>query len=439
MVRKESILLLMIIAIVILLYSCKSEETPPAPDPTGTGGSSELNKHSDFSFTTVEGVKIAQDQRATIAVIVEKDDPQKTLPGALQLSVSGSSLLSQDEASGKIAYEIHNAEYGFIMTYKVGKGVPAGSYNLTVKGKAGALVHKADFKLTVTETNKAGSKPGTYKQDGNARLLFSSAFEQPVSLTENGELRLQGSDVPGYAWSDLESMFGALDTYLQRIGDASDFDYQLQQSIGWDGSPTRSLFMGFSGGQTWLYLTRRQETQATPMAETIYFRYRLKWPADLEQLIRKQAANRDGYGWHNFMFTKSPGQHPLEHRIEPGIRWTQGQNNEEMYWSVSADHGESPFQKFWEITNTDVPVPAGQWFTVEVYWYRSTGSDGRYYLAVDGHTIVDYYGRTKNNLNIQRIGFFGLYGAKMYQWVDDFQIWDDIPCSGLPCVVSPSQ
>ncbi len=76
--------------------------------------------------------------------------------------------------------------------------------------------------------------------------------------------------------------------------------------------------------------------------------------------------------------------------------------------------------------------PLDQWFKFEVFWHRSTGSDGRIWMAVNGVKIVDNHGPNVgvNNNPIDRIMFLQLYSGlnyPLYQWTDDVQIWSTFP------------
>ncbi|HYV61235.1 MAG TPA: hypothetical protein VE958_01095, partial [Bryobacteraceae bacterium] len=112
-----------------------------------------------------------------------------------------------------------------------------------------------------------------------------------------------------------------------------------------------------------------------------------------------------------------------------------------LYWHMAGDNnanGGLPLQTFWEQTNFNVPVPTGQWFRVEVFAHRSTGSDGRVWVAVNGQTLFDRYGPNMgiNNLPWNRIMPFLNYsqGALLpaYQWMDDLEIWDGFPSTASP-------
>ncbi len=99
---------------------------------------------------------------------------------------------------------------------------------------------------------------------------------------------------------------------------------------------------------------------------------------------------------------------------------------------MSGDSRVPSSEEFWRVDNTTVPVPVGQWFKLEVYWKRSSGSDGRVWMAVNGQVIGDQYGSNvgANGSPINRIMSSQLYSGSVYpifQWVDDLQIWSTFP------------
>jgi len=80
-----------------------------------------------------------------------------------------------------------------------------------------------------------------------------------------------------------------------------------------------------------------------------------------------------------------------------------------------------------------VAVPIGEWFKFEVFWHRSTGSDGRVWMAVNGQKLVDKFGPNigVNGSPIDRI-FLEFYSAATYpleQWTDDVQFWSSFPAA----------
>jgi hypothetical protein len=103
-------------------------------------------------------------------------------------------------------------------------------------------------------------------------------------------------------------------------------------------------------------------------------------------------------------------------------------------WRVRADHYYPSYGAFWDITVPSVPVPIGQWFKLEVFWHRSSGSDGRVWVAVNGEVLDDHLGPNMGAANapMNRIMITNLYTGGIYpayQWLDDLQIWDAFPAA----------
>ena len=112
---------------------------------------------------------------------------------------------------------------------------------------------------------------------------------------------------------------------------------------------------------------------------------------------------------------------------------TYGNNG--PWWQIIGDNnanGGLAYQRFWEVDNTTVAVPVGEWFKFEVFWHRSSGEDGRVWMAVNGNVIADHYGPNMgvNSAPINRIFMPNLYSGStypIYQWLDDVEIWNGFP------------
>ena len=94
---------------------------------------------------------------------------------------------------------------------------------------------------------------------------------------------------------------------------------------------------------------------------------------------------------------------------------------------------------YWSESNNTVPVPVGKWFKFEVFWHRSSGPDGRYWVAVNGKTIADHYGPNIGDykLPVTRLmvtnAYTGGYGP-VERHLTDLHIWNGFPCgNGVSC------
>ncbi|HTP38080.1 MAG TPA: hypothetical protein VMI92_00755 [Steroidobacteraceae bacterium] len=103
------------------------------------------------------------------------------------------------------------------------------------------------------------------------------------------------------------------------------------------------------------------------------------------------------------------------------------------FWEFIGDNvagGGYSLVNHWVETNASVAVPDdGSWNKIEVFWHRSSGSDGRFWMAINGTQLVDHSGPNMgaSSLPINRIlpAFLASGGYHpIYQWIDDMQIWD---------------
>jgi hypothetical protein len=133
--------------------------------------------------------------------------------------------------------------------------------------------------------------------------------------------------------------------------------------------------------------------------------------------------------WRDIFEWKTSG----DYRVE--LAMVDYNSTGKPYWQARGDNdanGGLPYQEFWRETNTAVPIPVGQWFKLEIFWHRSTGSDGRVWFAVNGQKIFDHLGSNigVNNNPITRIMMNQLYSGStfpIYQWLDDLQVWSTFP------------
>ena len=113
-----------------------------------------------------------------------------------------------------------------------------------------------------------------------------------------------------------------------------------------------------------------------------------------------------------------------------------------LYWNTKGDNvanGPWPRVDYWSVANHTVPVPIDTWFKYELFWHRSSGSDGRFWSAVNGQVIVDHHGPNmgKENLPITRIMIDNTYSGghpEVQSQITGLEIWDGFPCGvGVTC------
>ncbi len=254
-----------------------------------------------------------------------------------------------------------------------------------------------------------------------ARLLFRSGFEGGVYLGEmvDGYRPILGTDAEsGFSWPI--TVLGARGSSLHYIqdDDRRAVDSAIHIVTGHDGQPTRAL-----------YSVQRQDLGVTQCPYEIlnisdgrndlYIRYWMKLgPLGLHQPDTWRAL----FEWKSVGYAEGDGFRLI------AFIYTDEQGHPYWHWQGDAD----PQSPVWEIDNTAVPVPIGEWFLTEFYWRWSEGEDGRALWRVNGHVIGDHHGpTTRNGQPIDFIMLTQIYGDAnpKSQWVDDIEIWDGIPAA----------
>jgi len=266
-------------------------------------------------------------------------------------------------------------------------------------------------------------------------VIFQSGFESGVTIEAPNGIGGQwwqsivGEDSKSNWARDLPDRASSRFQYLVP-SEKSLKDYvetRIDSVIGPHGIPTNALFMavktydkaGFGHG----WLTRNQYNLLWDATfKQAYARYWMKFQPDLNAVMPNNS-------WRNLMEWRESGD---------DYRWSlyviRSHKGGPLFWEVEAQLGvlgNSPVD--WRIVNTDVPVPIGEWFLLEVFW-RHSGDDGRVWVAINGKTIADHSGRNKKDSNLNKWNIFKVYtgensldGGTAYQWIDDFEIDTDIP------------
>ena len=177
----------------------------------------------------------------------------------------------------------------------------------------------------------------------------------------------------------------------------------------------------------------------------MYVSYWLKLQPDLETLMGACGSNID-HQWRVVFEWKTAGDYRLIVQIQRDRDPKSCGFIGPLYWAVAGDNNANcnlyaaPSRKscppastnLWSEKNRSVAVPVDQWFKFEVFWHRSSGKDGRAWLAANGHVIADHLGPNTGDWNapINRIFTHQIYTSTAYpafQWVDDLQIWQGFP------------
>jgi hypothetical protein len=290
----------------------------------------------------------------------------------------------------------------------------------------------------------------------SANLLFSSGFEGTTALLPPSGFYGTGAwqnvvgidSITGFAWPP--NIWGGGATHFQLLVDApvdattvGNYMFNQTQTVtGHNGSSTQALYQQIS--QSGCCGTGPQGGSPTqdpfmiqPVGETsdLYIRYWLKHQPNFANLMGVGQVGT-GWNWRVVFEWKTAG----DYRVIASIKRDPYINSGNLYWNIRGDNeanGGLPYQIFWESNNTQIPVPAGEWIKFEVFWHRSSGNDGRVWMAANGQLLVDHYGPNMGiyNAPINRIMMPNLYSSTsypIYQWVDDLQIWDSFPPDAAP-------
>jgi hypothetical protein len=203
---------------------------------------------------------------------------------------------------------------------------------------------------------------------------------------------------------------------------------RIETVTGHNGNPTRALYSQITqqgGAFTQDVVTLLPASEQGDM----YISYWIKFQPDLLQNMTPQ-------NWRAFFEWKSSGDYRV---IAYVASWGDGCGGVKpmgpLFWQVKGDNqanGGLPYQEFWRVDNCAFAVPVDQWFKFEVFWHRSSGADGRVWMAFNGQVIANHYGPNVGIYNnpINRIMMPNLYSGTpypIYQWVDDVEIWDGFP------------
>ena len=287
----------------------------------------------------------------------------------------------------------------------------------------------------------------TVASPGPAKLLFSSGFEGSTTLSSPGDCygtgcwqNITGLDAStGFDWPP--KIWGGGRIRLQLIADASvdattvgDYIFnEIQTVTGHNGKPTRALYQrmsrsGCCGTNSQGGRPAQNAFTLQPVGETsdLYVSYWLKYQPDLAQSLKPP-------NWRVVFEWKTRSDYRV---IASVVTWGLDANrvNVPLSWEIIGDNAAQslPYKRFWDEYNTTVPVPVGEWFKFEAFWHRTSGNDGRVWMAVNGRPIVDHRGPNIGvyKAPIDRIMMPNLYSGgayPIYQWVDDVQIWDGFP------------
>jgi hypothetical protein len=275
-----------------------------------------------------------------------------------------------------------------------------------------------------------------------AKLIFATGFE---GITVGAPKDCWGGS-PGGCWQDLVGtdsstgftfpikLWGGTSSRFQLLYGSSNLtptsilNYmknEIQLVTGPHGTPTHALYEEVKQRAS-DYCCTQNNYQIFPAQELgdLYMSEYIKLQPDFERELNGE--------WRVITEWKTAG----DYRISLCVTAYSGYPVFRVMGDNYANGGLPP-TVYWQYFSPAGMVPGGEWFRVEVFFHRSSGSDGRYWVAINNKTLYDKRGPNigVNNKPIDRIFPFKAYTGGLpptYQWVDDLELWDSFPATASP-------
>ncbi len=283
------------------------------------------------------------------------------------------------------------------------------------------------------------------RPEETATLYFSSGFEGTVRVSDpppqcgqtSCDLHLLGDDdSTGFSFGNgmfkdaiTTSTFSA-DAFVNAITSVPispvalhDYmDVRVETKVGSSGATNKAFYSSLKKKDvdccSQVPYTLYPEGNS---GDKMYVTYKIYLQPDLNE---KMGSN----DWRTFFEWKTPGDYRLAFYIYRG-------QDGEPYWHVHGDNGggsSTADAEYWSFNNKDIPVPIGRWAKFEIFWDRTKGDQSRSWAAIDGKQLYNYIGPMMgvDSSPVSFLLLFQNYGNQTlpsYQWIDDFEIWDDFP------------
>ncbi len=258
-----------------------------------------------------------------------------------------------------------------------------------------------------------------------SKVLFKSGFEGHVMIASIGKRhKIVGSDGP-FTWpTDLPGAGNRnyFNYVVSRKKDSSKFiDTKILKITGPDGQPTRTLYQAIKKNDVdTSALSRNQYNMFSSLTadsfQQMYVKYWIKFQPDLDKVMAKKS-------WRMVMEWHESGR---DYRFN--LQVIRQKTTSKLRWRLLGQIRKPQKKYDWIKINDKIPVPIGEWFLLEAFWKHSSGPDGRIFIKVNGKEVFDKKGRNKLNSDLYVIMPFKLYGGTdYYQWIDDFEIRDNLP------------
>ena len=223
---------------------------------------------------------------------------------------------------------------------------------------------------------------------------------------------------------------------------------EIRQLPGPQGTPVYELFQNVKIKLVGLVPDGKEPAQAPlmikrpwtiPDVTDLYVTYWFKHQANLAEKLDTGVSSGNWRMQFEFKTGGYQNAYPGDNRIATNV---MKDSNGSLYWNTKGDNvanGPWPRVDYWSVANHTVPVPIDTWFKYELFWHRSSGSDGRFWSAVNGQVIVDHHGPNMGDhgLPITRIMIETAYSGghpEVQSQITGLEIWDGFPCGvGATC------
>ena len=262
----------------------------------------------------------------------------------------------------------------------------------------------------------------------DSNLLFKSGFEEDSEIVlwtkvYTNKHSIEGFD-GGFSWPDDLPGDGNYSHFVYLVEHGKDISEFIQTDIatviGRDGKSTRALYQAVKKDDPDdSELTRNQYNMypsATNKFDQLYVRYWIKLQSNLDIIMPSPS-------WRMLTEWYESGE---DYRFN--LMVTRPWNGGDLKWTLKGvilkPEKIDDFLEF----NEQIPVPVGEWFLLELFWKHSSGPDGQILVKVNRQEVFNRTGRNKLDSEILAFSVFKCYGrTDYYQWIDDFEVWDNIP------------
>ena len=260
----------------------------------------------------------------------------------------------------------------------------------------------------------------------SADLIFKSSFEDGSHLLDpsrkNSKIwwqNISNNKESDFNWPiKLKDEAGSFQIVVNNDNHADYVENKIEITRGIDNKKTNALHQVVKKKEhRWTQVPYIINTNDKEQKK-LYIRYSLKLPKNLSEQL---GAN----SWLALSEYKTVSDYRL-------ALYIYTDENKKLYWYAHGDNivsADIPYKEYWYRENKEFTVPEGEWMDVEIFWKRSTKDNGRVWLTINGHTVIDYKGPTKIEDPIRIIMLFTNYASKpLDQWIDNIEIWNSYPC-----------